>query len=164
MLILHNLQFKKQPCSHLMAFFVLHCVVRTSVPQHANRALNRPTIHRLRAQTSEKVLLWSMTDVKTFLVEKPVVDTSLDIDCVYELSPCSVTCGGVGRRSVTIITKPRGRGSSCPSETEEQCYTPPCPSPDDYNFIWSPWSCCVGGVKKREDTRNISIQPVWPVF
>ena len=95
---------------------------------------------------------------KTSLVEKPVDDTSLDMDCVYELSPCSVTCGGVGRRSVTITTKARGRGSSCPTITELQCYTPPCPSPVDCSFKsteWSEWSCCVGGVKTRKSNMTI---------
>jgi len=91
--------------------------------------------------------------------KKKVDDTSLDIDCVYELSPCSVTCGGVGRRSVTITTKPRGRGSSCP--TEVQCYTLPCSRPVDCNFTWLEWSKCSaecdGGVMSRK--ANISIQP-----
>ena len=64
---------------------------------------------------------------KTFLGER-MSNTSLDLDCVYELSPCSVTCGGAGWRRVNITTKPRGRGSSCPTTSELQCFTAPCPA------------------------------------
>ena len=99
---------------------------------------------------------------KTSLVEKPVDDTSLDIDCVWELSPCSLTCGDVGRRSFIIKTKPRGRGSSCPAITEEQCYTPPCPSPVDCSFTWSEWTTCSascnGGVMTRKAKISIPHQ------
>ena len=92
-----------------------------------------------------------------FLGENKTVESSFDVDCEYEWFPCSLTCGGVGLRSVYIITKPRGRGRSCP--TEVQCYSSPCPV--DCSYQWSEWSTCSepcnGGVTRRQ--ANISTRP-----
>lgn len=74
----------------------------------------------------------------------------LDVDCNYHVvyGPCSVTCGGGGVKSGTVVidTPQSGNGQPCPSgPINAACGGGPCPVNCTFHFELGPCSATCGG-------------------